>query len=864
MPRLEPTSSSREGSNEPSSRPSSSSSNLTNLTVTQGRDDKDVFVKPTLPHSRSKSSISIAPAGDSHNSPPSSPSKRWSPTKSSWLESAITKPESPKPSSARNSQPSWMADIAKAKAERASGSNTPKPPEDVGSRSASPTKELFGQGILKRSEAKDPVIPRTQTPKPTEDATPQSASPVKTSSGQVQLGRTDSSKDLESIPTSLVPGPKPKRSDLVETEPPAKHPPALTPGPKVETAKEIPPTTSKPDTIKTPSLAVEPEVSIAPKPAASLKSPPPSSISRAKPETPPKPQTDFRSTLRSRPASDAKQQDAPEFLSKFGQLKKATTQNYVAPDVLKSNILRGKGELAKTDGPVKTARKDELKESLLAKKDQWKKEKDEGIVHERKISNPPRTPQKPEALAKRELLGRTESTKAQANPEKPKTATPEALARHRSLKEKPDDSAPMPVLEKQTSLPASTPVKPAPLQPKKQTSTPVSSAFDGTATQPTDSSRLAARFNPGLAGILARGPPTTNGSSAPSRTESPAPMGRSVTPATSTQTEQLTEGGQLQDMRKGRAKGPKRRKGGTKDAEAEMDTSAATESNKQAETLEVSTLGETSTPKSEQPVEKSAPIQQPKLRALPGSASSVMMAALQKSPPPMQKQTEVVKPTKEFKEFKSPAVSSPKPSIDKPSMSANSLTVVASKPIPEKPTAPAKSPVVSARAIPSSDKPTAPPRTDVPDFRGFATGQNSTPAIRLEDNKENTGESSPSVKSTASRWGRQAALKQAEPPTQIQLPSKKDEEAAMRSAGLLASSPSRPASRNGLGISVEKSNGSVETPPTSAKMPPKPLKSSRSVSGQLREASPNKGKWIETAKFASMLYPYDESSDLTI
>ncbi|TKA70112.1 hypothetical protein B0A55_06983, partial [Friedmanniomyces simplex] len=145
MPRLEPTPSSREMSNEPASRPTSSSSNLTALA--QQRDTDDGFVKPALPHhSRSKSVASTygTTAEDTATSPPSSPSKRFSPTKSSWIESALTRPESPKPSAARNAQPRWMANIAKAKAERASAESTPrtgttKPAEEV-SRPSSPVK----------------------------------------------------------------------------------------------------------------------------------------------------------------------------------------------------------------------------------------------------------------------------------------------------------------------------------------------------------------------------------------------------------------------------------------------------------------------------------------------------------------------------------------------------------------------------------------------------------------------------------------------------------------------------------------------------------------------------------------------------
>ncbi|TVY80794.1 hypothetical protein LSUE1_G004150 [Lachnellula suecica] len=135
-----PSSLSREASPRPISRPSSSHSNAT---VTQERPttansmrsnitsstSNDGFVKPTFPASRSQTPQSISvnteePSAENtprkSNSPPVSPSKttdsrRWSPTKSSWLESALNKPDSPKPKAAPPAQPSWMSEINKAK-----------------------------------------------------------------------------------------------------------------------------------------------------------------------------------------------------------------------------------------------------------------------------------------------------------------------------------------------------------------------------------------------------------------------------------------------------------------------------------------------------------------------------------------------------------------------------------------------------------------------------------------------------------------------------------------------------------------------------------------------------------------------------
>jgi hypothetical protein len=160
----------------------------------------------------------------------------------------------------------------------------------------------------------------------------------------------------------------------------------------------------------------------------------------------------------------------------------------------------------------------------------------------------------------------------------------------------------------------------------------------------------------------------------------------------------------------------------------------------------------------------------------------------------------------------------------------------------DKPATPLKDDV---KRVPS-DKPATPLKDNVPEFKGFGSrfGRPTTSTTSTSDeDKENTNSSSPSVKDAASTWGRKKTYLSTGAPSQIQLPTRKDEEAAMRSASLLASSPgrsparspSRPGSSNGLGITSP-----IGSP--SPALPPKPAKSSRIVSGQLKEASPNKGK----------------------
>ncbi|KAI0871475.1 hypothetical protein GGS24DRAFT_58710 [Hypoxylon argillaceum] len=91
------------------------------------------------PASRTSTSLKLdtatSPEPQDHDSgrttPPVSPSKtmdprRWSPQKSSWLESALNKPESPKPKSTQPppNQPAWMAELQKAKAQKATNAGT--------------------------------------------------------------------------------------------------------------------------------------------------------------------------------------------------------------------------------------------------------------------------------------------------------------------------------------------------------------------------------------------------------------------------------------------------------------------------------------------------------------------------------------------------------------------------------------------------------------------------------------------------------------------------------------------------------------------------------------------------------------------
>jgi hypothetical protein len=741
---------------------------------------------------------------------------------------------------------------------------------------------------------------------------------------------------------------------LADKSSPVVAPEEAKPESIVEKQEEVPTTSSETDPVKSlPSPKPEPEI-VKDVPDLSTKIPDtekamplPLTTSKPsitpKPESSPKPTTDFRSNLRSRPVSRPDSQEKPEFMSKFGTLRKAQQEKYVAPDVLRENITRGKRGLTITEGPQKRERKDELRDSLLAKKEQWQQEKDAGIVHERKTSDPPASPEKPEALATRELLGRNKSVKGRPNsPEKTRNITPEAIRFRKSIREKPKAEAP-PVeqakpevvesvatetstaplsssslrksvteplpsppakeestaedLERTVSLPRSEKRNPSPpVEQKNSTYPPVAVAA------PT--SKLAARFNPALAGILARGPPTSGSSPAGSRSESPAGIDKSSKSVQAAASEPQVAGAPLADVRKGRAKGPKKRKGGaakedpkeeTKDVEPEapkqanepndvpkLETPLSPSPNtnpspairptarfgehgagaKAAASIMAASLGTNlrQTPASPQeparsPSNKSAPFAKPTVSPKPSLAG---FPTSQDSPAPAIKTPSYLKRTVSDKpatpskdavpEFKGLSQGSPAPAVNTPSYVKRTLSDKPATPLKDAaPESKGSSQISPAPAVnrPSylqrtpSDKPATPLKDAVPEFKGFGSRVGRQPALGAEEDKENKPSSSPSVKDTASAWGRKKTYMPLGSPSQIQLPTRKDEEAAMRSASLLASSParspSRPDSRGGLGIS------SPVTSPSSA-VPPKPAKSSRVVSGQLKEVFPNKGE----------------------
>ncbi|KAI2630758.1 hypothetical protein GGR54DRAFT_584117 [Hypoxylon sp. NC1633] len=440
--------------------------------------------------------------------PPVSPSKtmdsrRWSPTKSSWLESALNKPESPKPkSNPSSSQPAWMAELQKAKAEKATNPSA--------ERSRSPTvshKHQVSIGGLMRSSA--PGI----TTKPVGLGVINS--PSNSTSTSTRPDNSSVSKDLQSPTTPVVKSPDLDRKST-----------------------ELPLPANKP-----------------------------------KPETPPK--KDFRANLKSRQpqtTSNASQDD--EFKNVFNKLRKTTTQNYVAPDELKGNILRGKASLNFTGGPKKTERVDEFKEAILAKRKDFQKVQSEGRGITRNDSNASENPV-PEGLVKRSELGRSNTIKRDPVISEPAALNPQKsgiVSKGNSIQE-PSSIKPQrygSIEKRDSGLDSVTPRVDRPIVPRRGSAQATSvskdidqppaaqkeSSISGRLQAKPGGSALANRFNPALAGLLARGPPgITPGSSTGS---SPSPSSQ-PSAASEVNDNEAGSGPKLTHMTKTRARGPKRK-----------------------------------------------------------------------------------------------------------------------------------------------------------------------------------------------------------------------------------------------------------------------------------------------------------------
>ncbi|KAH8595582.1 hypothetical protein B0O99DRAFT_622184 [Bisporella sp. PMI_857] len=767
-----PSSLSRDNSPLPSSRPTSSHSTApvaqegrpgttspVKSSVAESTNSGD-FAKPELLALRSaqhQDPVSIPKSNPQHRksvtevTPPTSPSKsvdtkRWSPTKSSWLESALNKPDSPKPkTTAPSQQPAWMSEINKAK-QKASidlgrkPSNTPKHEVSIGGLMRSPPPGSHGKTISV------------------------SGLPAGFHSGVTAKSRSESVTSIDEKSLS----PQDESTRILSS---------------VSTS------TTK------PTMQIKP-----------------------KPETPPK--KDFRANLKPRALPDVEKKDEPEFKNVFSQLRHTKTQNYVAPDELKNNITRGKAALNITGGPKKTERVDEFKEAILKKKEEFKKAQLEG-----------------KGVVKSDIAASSEPV------------LPEALAKRRALGKKD-----MSVLESKSSPSDSSSLRTDDAQPTASIRTPTP-----TLRKETGNSKLANRFNPALAGLLARGPPSmaSETSRAPSSTSSQ----RTASVSTSTTAESSEPGPQLTHMTKSRARGPRRKApssvpstSAAPEAFSGIDISVRRSNVPSSTVIEFTTPSETSLFKTKSltssPVKAVSPVsRQDEAENIPSQPSSPKKLDLKRRSQFLQESIS----KNNIGEYQ---LGSAKPlsPTKKVNMAETKFNDPSSRDVPEskpKPVTPIKSPSLAANAFPAKPKssrqaddlrsydssgpdvsdvsanlpytePESLNKPELLDSKDAETGRirpsplsirksafntlpkdKKLPLTEIEHNlteiersqhvySNDGSQTSASVKNAAASWDRPSVhqtVQGARAPSPIKLPTRDDEKAAMIGAGLRPSSP---------------------------------------------------------------------------
>lgn len=740
-----PSTLSRDNSIEPSSRPASSYSNATITKDAVDGGEKPEFVKPALPrHNRSKSVASTFSESQSQadeTSPPS-PSKRWSPTKSSWLENALNKkPESPKLQQAPSQQPAWMSELSRIKQQRGSvdlGKNNPlqSPSADApASGRSSPLKDIQLRPVSLRSQSSSPK--REDRPVLEKHTSVQSLRGISGFTKQEEPAPTEQEED----PVQRASTPKPSIAAKPST--PAKDDAEV--ANVTDSSKEGPETPKSPPAISSvkptmPSSRFTRDLSLS------------SPVAKTKPDTPPK--KDFRASLKSRqPASSTeKKEDVNELQNVFGKLRRTETKNYVAPDTFKNNIVSGKNALNVTGGPKPSVRKDEFRESLVSQKAAMlaKAQETGSAAHKRTDSTAKDAPA-PEAIAARRNLGRSDSVSKPAPP-KESNVTPEAIARRKSLR----SSRPI-VLEK----------------PTQPTTTPASQVVPS-----LKSSKLADRFNPALANMLARGPPPMAGNAGVSKEDA------GDNPVRPPPEEKTGPAPELTHMTKGRARGPKRRAPGSKQAESKGNNASSTAGAEASGSIAKVPLVRTEhiLPSSES-VETDVDLGEASANRTPVRNSLKDKPATPAKSPDLTKRLS-----------KSPT---PEPPKKPASLEIKQESILESRTVPQRSLLPAVVPSPSpASSSPSFAKsPSAIQSRTLPspssESRAQALKEIAPPNTEGSQKGDRSPVKSPfSVKSATALWGNQSTSTSPVPGTPkspIKLPTRADERAALVEAGLRTS-----------------------------------------------------------------------------
>lgn len=698
----------------------------------QPKSNNSEFVKPALPHLKRSESMTEnhEKNQDTADNPvPASPSKKWIPTKASWLENAINKPDSPKPRVFPLQQPNWMMDMNKAKQQR----------ESIDLEKSVASKDVTTGGLLR-----SPTLGSPNQSKSVDRVPNEFGAWLETTSGNQNSDRDALARSPTTEPKAV-----PEQNDPMPSTPSKKS--KLGKKPSFE------------------NKAAYSNLGVSPAPSASsteglqarnrLGSP-----LAAKPKPQASPKTDFRSGLKPRPIADGKEsKDEAEFKNVFGKLKRTQTQNYVAPDELKDNILRGKAGLATTGGPQKTERRDELKESILKQKEAMKGSAPPGVPRKPRGISPlgDEDAPTPEAIIKR--MGLTKSESVHSNPNEDGGKAAARLGGFAELK---------PVR-----------VKPKPDIPEKEPSAITSSRKDSSAKGKTGD-----QFSSSLAGLLSRGPsPTASGaklsaSMNPSSLASDAPK-----PASG---EETVNGPQLTHMTKNRARCPKRRLPvAAKDTTAVQATSTSIEP-------EIK-LPEITSRKPSIPEKPQSSTSKSEMRPLANISNNNRRTSQPLSP--RKPSTHVVLPDEK--------ISSQSKSPTKEQLPAPTKTsVISQKPDPSiiqqirKPSNATTSTLTDRAQISPHDE-------GLPQKASSIIEQENKQQEPLEIEKPLT-----SVKGAAAIWGKSPALESTQPPrakSPVKLPTRKDEDRALERAGLRPIQASKESVGLGIHTIVEDSTRSA-------------------------------------------------------
>ncbi|KAK6497526.1 hypothetical protein TWF481_011932 [Arthrobotrys musiformis] len=474
--------------------------------------------------------------GRAEGTPPASPSKtmnprRWSPTKSSWLESALQNI-----APVTGSQPPLMFSPGREGSHRS-------PTRDKSIKSARDAAAIREERARARAAAHH--VPRkmsvdSQTDHPRFDSSSFSRPVVHPKSAM-----------LSKRPLSEIFNPPPGFDFTTAFEKPVVEEEQAEEPPKPEVVSSIP----------RPVVPLKPSFQEKPSNDADSKDKPPVKSKPVFERGPGRTMTiDPRAAREAslREQQQAKKDGVLDFRSRLSPTK---TQNYKAPDELKETILAGKSALQDRGGPQNFKPQNELKDKVLAAKASLQ---DRGGPQNYKAPNELK---EVVAAARGNLLASSGPQKYKApDPLKETVSVARSHLRPSSpVKNSPNVSptklsfgraATIPVsLEASNDTPSRQPESGDGAFEKESMMPTVSKQTTAPARIEKTGGKLADRFNPGLAGILSRGPMGPMGMGKPGGSSGFS----SASSATKSASKESAEGPQLTHMTKGRARGPKRR-----------------------------------------------------------------------------------------------------------------------------------------------------------------------------------------------------------------------------------------------------------------------------------------------------------------